>query len=445
MLTDIQCRKAAPREKAYKLPDGRGLYLHVATTGYKSWRLKYRVNGKEKLFVIGQYPDVPLTEARQQLTKLKQQLRENQDPSIVRKQERAAARLEAASTFEMIARQWHTLQKPRWTSKHANQVLASLDLHLFPKLGKVPINSITAPMMLEAIRAVEKSSIEIAKRVQRRASKIFTYAIAIGIGSGNPAAAVKDALQPMMRGRFPAIVNLARLRRFLADAESQDAQPQTRLANRFLALTAARPSMVRLMPPEEIYGLDGPNPEWRIPAVRMKLLKDRKYRFEYDFIIPLPPQAAEVLREARRLFGNSPFVFPSPTDRRKPLSENTLSGYCRVAGYGREHVPHGWRSSFSTIMNEIATVHDRPNDRAMIDLMLAHLPGDVESDYNRYAYLPRRRELAEEWAGLLLKDALPIAELLRPMEPKGIVRTQAPARERPLNLRGPGRPRKQSA
>jgi len=444
MLTDLQCRKAAPKDRDYKLPDEKGLYLFVTKAGFKSWRLKYRVAGVEKRLVIGPYPEISLIKAREERDAARQLLREHQDPSVVRKQKKAAARLEAVSTFEKIAQKWHATQLPRWEKKHAGQVIGSLKLHVFPAIGKLPINAITPPMVLEIIEAIEVHSVEIAKRVQRRMSKIFGYAIASGIGTANPAAQIKDALQPVIRGRYPAITNIERLRQFLAAAEAQDAYPQTRLASRFLALTVARPSMVRLMPPEEIFGLDGPSPEWRIPATRMKLLKDRKFRAEFDFIIPLSTQAADILREARQRWGNAPYVFPSATKPTAAMSDMTLVKFLRLAEFEGEHVPHGWRSSFSSIMNREAALADRPGDRAIIDLMLAHLPGDVESDYNRYSYLERRRDLAQAWADMLLRDFPPAAALMVDQLPRGIVRTQAPARNGPVTRRGPGRPRKES-
>jgi hypothetical protein len=75
-------------------------------------------------------------------------------------------------------------------------------------------------------------------------------------------------------------------------------------------------------------------------------------------------------------------------------------------------VPRGWRSTFSTVMNERAQALDRPGDRAIIDLMLAHIPDGVEATYNRAAYLPRRIQIAQEWADLLLDGFAPAAELL---------------------------------
>jgi hypothetical protein len=54
-----------------------------------------------------------------------------------------------------------------------------------------------------------------------------------------------------------------------------------------------------------------------------------------------------------------------------------------------------------------------PNDRAIIDLMLAHVPKDkVEAAYNRAMHLGRRRELAQLWADLLLEKMAPAGELL---------------------------------
>ncbi|MCZ4341498.1 integrase arm-type DNA-binding domain-containing protein [Sphingomonadaceae bacterium G21617-S1] len=436
-LTDLQCRKAASRDRDFKLTDGQGLFLYVTTKGHKSWRFKYRFADRQKQIVIGPYPEISLDDARVERVRFRALLRANQDPLIVRKQEKAATRAAAASTFEKIGRQWHAVSRKGWSERHATKILESLELHLFPTLGRMPINDITPPMMLEAIRAVEKGSIDIAKRVQRRASKIFSYAIAAGIGMVNPAAAIKDALQPLIGSRLPAIVNLPRLRSFLLSAEEQDAEPQTRLANRFLAITQARPSMVRLMPPSEIFDLDGDQPQWRIPAARMKLAKDKKLRFEYDFIVPLCSQAVDVLREARSRFGNAAYVFPSPSDPRKPMSDATLAKFLKLKDYPGEHVPHGWRSSFSTIMNEKAAIDDRPSDRPIIDLMLAHLPSDVESIYNRYLYLPRRTELSQEWADMLLEGFGPASSLMRDMPPRGVVRTQATARERPDIRRGP--------
>jgi integrase len=119
--------------------------------------------------------------------------------------------------------------------------------------------------------------------------------------------------------------------------------------------------------------------------------------------------------KAARLFGvNRRYLFPSARHAHRPITENALNvAYRRVAGFEGKHVPHGWRSTFSTIMNERAIEQNRPADRAIIDLMLAHVPKDkVESAYNRASYMPRRRELAQEWADLISEGLAPVESLL---------------------------------
>ncbi len=110
----------------------------------------------------------------------------------------------------------------------------------------------------------------------------------------------------------------------------------------------------------------------------------------------------------RQITGECRYAFPNSRSGQKPMSENALGYMLNRAGYHGRHVPHGWRSAFSTVMNR----HHR-DDRGIIDLMLAHTPpNETEGAYNRELYLDRRRELAQIWADLLLEGFSPPAELL---------------------------------
>lgn len=135
MLTDVQIRKAKPAEKAYKLSDSGGLFLQVAKSGSKLWRLKYRFRGKEKLLSIGAYPDVSLVEARAAASAAKDELKLGRDPSAVKKLKRLAITSPEGDTFEAIAREWFELQKAHWVERHAKDVIDSLESDVFPKLG----------------------------------------------------------------------------------------------------------------------------------------------------------------------------------------------------------------------------------------------------------------------------------------------------------------------
>ncbi|UWF60993.1 tyrosine-type recombinase/integrase [Brucella sp. 2716] len=110
----------------------------------------------------------------------------------------------------------------------------------------------------------------------------------------------------------------------------------------------------------------------------------------------------------QRLTGKGPYVFPNARHAHKPMSENALGYLLNRAGFPHRHVPHGWRSTFSTVMNE-----EFPADRFVIDAMLAHKPKDkVEAAYNRAQHMARRAELAQIWADKLLEGASPAADLL---------------------------------
>jgi integrase len=215
------------------------------------------------------------------------------------------------------------------------------------------------------------------------------------------------------KGRRPAYRDLEDARALLRETEAAPGHPVTKLASRLLALTLVRPGVLRSAPWNgELKQLDGKEPLWWIPAERMKLGLERKQDDTYDHLVPLSRQAVEVILAVKMLTGRGPLMFPNLRNAHEPMSENAIGYmYNRILGVRGRHVPHGWRATFSTIMNERAELLERPADRAIIDLMLAHVPDNIEGAYNRAAYMPRRRQIAQEWADMLL-DGFPPAESL---------------------------------
>lgn len=407
MLTDTEIRKAKPGDKPRKMSDGGGLYLAVSLTGSKLWRMKYRFADKENVLSFGPYPEVTLAEARAKRDEARALLRDGQNPSIEKRKQKAAAIFDTGTTFEAVAREWHDENKSKWTAVHCYDVLHSLERDVFPSLGQLPIKSITAPMVLKALRAIEdRSARETARRIRQRMSAVFVFAIASGRGENDPAAIVQGAMKPIRKGRQPAVTDLEEAREILRKIDQQPSNPATRLAIRLLALTALRPGALATTPWEEINGLDGAL--WTVPASRMKLalhLKDDETR---DHLVPLSRQALETIEALRPFTGATPYLFPNGRTSQKPMSENAMGYLLNRAGYHHRHVPHGWRATFSTVMNERYPLESR-----IIDLMLAHTPKDkVESAYNRAAHLARRTELAQEWADLLMVDQMPLEDVM---------------------------------
>jgi integrase len=406
MLTDTAVRKAKAGEKAYKLADSGGLHLFVSPAGGKLWRFRYSYDGKEKLLSIGPYDAVGLVEARAARDAAKASLRDGRDPGIVKKLRKLAHATSTANTFEAVAREWYDLNKSQWVERHADDVITSLEREIFPMLGNVPIADIRAPELLALLRGIEKSAKETARRIRQRCSAIFVYAIGSGRAENDPAATVQKAMAPMVKGRQPAITDLAAAREMLAKADAETAHPVTKLALRILALTAARPGTLITTPWSEWNGI--PDGVWRIPAERMKLRLQHKGDEERDHWAPLARQTLEAIEALREMTGRGPLAFPNTRHAHKPMSENAIGYLLNRAGYHHRHVPHGWRSTFSSVMNERYRA-----DRHLIDLMLAHVSKDkTEGAYNRALHIDRRRELAQEWADLILEGARPAKDLL---------------------------------
>jgi integrase len=423
LLSDAKARAAKPRPKPYKLTDGGQLYLLVTPSGGKLWRWNYRYDGKQKCMAFGAYPLISIADARGKRDEAYTTLCEGRDPAVVKKL-RIEQTMEAArQTFERVAREWYDNAKAQWATVHASDVLRSLERDVFPAIGALPITDLNPPVVLKVLREVEaRGSIETAKRIRQRISAVFVYAIAQGIATSDPAEKLGAVLKPLRKGRQPAITELAPLRRMILIAEEDYARPVTRLALRFLALTAVRPNELRGARWDEFEDLNGSEPLWRIPATRMKGDLDRKDEVNGDHLVPLTSQAIAVLRALWPLTGEAPLVFPSNRHAHRPMSENAIGYLLNRAGYHGHHVPHGFRAAFSTIMNEWAERKGKPSDRKIIDLMLAHVPREkVEGAYNRAAYMPRRRELAEAWAGMLSEGLPPPTVLVeRPAKAVGL-------------------------
>lgn len=433
MLNDAKIKAAKPRERAYKLGDSGQLFLHVSPAGGRHWRMNYTYGTgphgkpKQKTLTIGAYPAVSLVEARKKRDAAKEMLREGRDPAVERKVKAKALALDNQNTFEAVARTWWAKQVPRWSAVHAKDVIESLEENIFSEIGDLPLSAIKAPKLLELLTRVEaRGAIETAHRIRQRISSVFVFGIAAGIADVDPAASLGKALSPKPRSkRQPSIIDrlpnqnarLTAVRQVLIDCEAERCRAVTKFALRFLALTSVRPGELRFGQWAEIEGVDwarDPDEQdlsaalWRIPAERMKGDEDRKAEEDGDHLVPLSRQAVEVLFALYPLSGHLRLMFPSERHLHRPISENTIRALLIRAGYHQRHVPHGWRAAFSTIMNERAKLAGRDGDRAVIDLMLAHVPKDkVEGAYNRASFLPRRREIAQEWADLLLADMWP--------------------------------------
>lgn len=386
MLTNAAAKAAGAQARAYKLHDQGGLHLLVRPTGSKSWQMKYRWRGREKLLTLGQFPEVNVSRARILQAEAKEQLAAGVDPG------RKAA---SAGTLEQLARLWYRANLPGWSEAHAGDVLASLERDIFPELGALAAGRVTAPQLLEAIEAIAGRGCRTsAHRVRQRLAEIFAFGRARGLVTGNPAADLGAAmLSPPPARPHAALTSIEDCRALLAACERDRARVETIHASRFLALTAVRLAAVRGMVWAEV---DLAARTWTVPAARMKLSRAKKDDARFDHVVPLSAAAANLLLATRKGAADNALVFPGREGG--PIAAGAIRELYERAGFGGRHVPHGWRASFSTILNEELG----PEWRFDIDAALGHAgKGKVEAAYNRSAQLARRRELFDRWGALL--------------------------------------------
>ena len=384
-LNDRQIRNAKPAAKPYKLADGGGLYLAVTPAGGKSWRLKYRIGGKEKLLTIGKYPAVSLLEARQAAEQARADLAKGADPAAAKQQAKAARQAAACNTFENIAREWHAYQLPGWTPAHAAKVWRSFEADILPAIGKEPIHTISVKQIQAVIENVAKrGALDTAATVLQRIKAVFNYAIRTERAENNPAVPLVGIIKAPKQKHQPALPQ-SELTEFYRRLMRENIKQPTRLAMLLIMLTFVRAGELRKA---EWADFDFEAREWRIPAEKMKM--------KAPHIVPLADWTLELLQELHALTGHSRYLFPAVGSPDKPMSENTLGYLTGRMGYSGIATPHGFRSLATDVLNE----NGYPPD--VIERQLAHVEQNkVRAAYHRTEYLPQRHEMMAWYADFL--------------------------------------------
>ena len=397
-LTDTAIRNAKPgitpagkeTAKPYKLGDAGGLYLEVAPTGGKWWRLKYRHGGKEKRLSLGVYPDVSLKDARQRRDDARKLLANDIDPAENRKAVKASQAERAGNSFEVIAREWYAKQSATWSENHGSRIIQRLERDIFPWIGGRPIAEITAHELLAVLRRIEaRGAVETAHRAHQNCGQVIRYAVATGRAARDPSPALKGALPPVKEKHHAAITDPKKIGALLRAIDDYQGQFVTKCALRIAPLVFVRPGELRKAEWAE-FDLD--KAEWNIPAERMKMREPH--------LVPLSAQAVAILLELHPLTGQGKFVFPGARTNGRPMSDNAILAALRRMGFAKDEMSgHGFRAMARTILDEVLGV--RPD---YIEHQLAHAVRDPNGRaYNRTAHLVERHKMMQQWADYLDK------------------------------------------
>jgi integrase len=382
-LTDTAVRNAKPGPKVSRLFDGGGLYLEVSPSGGKWWRLKYRMDGKEKRLSLGTYPDTSLKDARERRDQARKLLAAGTDPSDERKADKAARKVAALNTFEAVAGAWLEKSADTWDQGTMDKVRAALVNHVYPRIGRMPITTVRPADVRELVQAIEAGGArETAGRVFQRVRAVFRYAVAHELTTADPTYPLKPAeILKRQTVTHRAALTEREVPQFMRLLNEYQGDSATRAALHLLMLTAVRPGELRGARWEEF---DEGRALWRIPAERMKM--------KTEHTVPLSSQAVALLATLRPAPGAVGLVFPSPFYPGKPISDGTLNSALARMGYKGTATAHGFRTLFSTCANEAGW----PTD--VIEKQLAHEERDeVRAAYNRASWLAERTKLMQWW------------------------------------------------
>lgn len=352
-LTSAKIRTLKPSDKPFKVSDSHGLYLRVKPGGSHHWYLKYRISGKESRIALGAYPAISLSDARQQREGIRKMLALNINPV----QQRAAVRGSRTpeKVFKNVALAWHKSNR-KWSQNTADRLLASLNNHIFPVIGNLPVSELKPRHFIDLLKGIEeKGLLEVASRTRQHLSNIMRHAVHQELIDTNPAANLGGVTTPPVRRHYPALP-LERLPELLERIGAyHQGRELTRHAVLLMLHVFIRSSELRFARWSEI---DFTNRVWTIPATREPIIgvrySGRGAKMRMPHIVPLSEQSIAILKQIKDITGNNELIFPGDHNPYKPMCENTVNKALRVMGYDtkKDICGHGFRAMACSALME---------------------------------------------------------------------------------------------
>lgn len=372
-LTNTEVLRSKAIDKDLTLHDGDGLFMVVKTTGKKLWRFRYqRPATKQRTMIgLGAFPALSLADARRLRADYLSLLANGIDPQTQAEQVTEQQQIALDSIFSTVAANWFALKQASVTADYAKDIWRSLEKDVFPAIGEIPVQEIKARKLVEALEPIKaRGALETVRRLVQRINEIMIYAVNTGLINANPASGVGMAFEKPKKQNMPTLrpEELPKLMRSLVIS---NLSVTTRCLIEWQLLTLVRPSEASGTQWVEI---DLDSKLWTIPAERMKAKREH--------VVPLSPQALELLDLMKPISNHRVYVFPSRNNPKQPMNSQTANAALKRIGYGGKLVAHGLRSIASTALNELECNPD------VIEAALAHIEkNEVRRAYNRSIYL----------------------------------------------------------
>lgn len=364
---------------AGKHSDGGGVWLFKTGTKSGKWVFRFTIHGRRREMGLGAYPEVSLAEARQKAEQARALIRNDQDPIKARQNAKREA-IRNLHILSDIAQDAFDSRKAELKGDgKAGRWFSPLEIHILPKLGKLPVSDIDQIDIRDCIAPIWHTKAETAKKALNRLNICLRHAAALGLEVDLQAPEKARALLGKSKHKVKHIASLPwqDVPDFFHSLEEDTI---THLALKLLILTGLRSKPIRFIHEGQIVG-----DIWTVPG---DLMKGREGQTA-DFRVPLVPEMLDIIDRARPQSRDG-YLFPNV--RKGVISDATMSRFMERRGL--EARPHGFRSS---LRNWLSEQTDAPHDVA--EAMIAHFPGSkVEKAYKRTDFLDQRRELHEKWA-----------------------------------------------
>lgn len=386
-LTNTYINNLKPNKKLKRHPDGRGLYLTVAVSGSKIWEHRCYFKSKETYLVLGNYPELSMLDARQIRDKNKQLIKKGVHPKDIKSLLSNQSTTE--KTFEDVFNEWHSIRKDEWSTDYAIDVKQRASCYLLPFIGHKSISDITPPIIIKLLKDIDsRGLIDTLEKVRGIASRVFSYAVGMGIIAVNPARDLPDVFRKKKSKHYATITNPVDIKWLLKTIEGHRGSHQVRMCLILAPYVFLRPG--------ELTGLTWKEIEFNSKLIR---INGDRMKMRKDHLVPMSTQTYQILSELREIKMDSVFVFPSPRNKNKCITTSSLLASLRTLGIDKEQfTTHGFRHMASTRLNEIGFSSD------VIERQLSHTESNkVKAAYNHAEHLDKRVDMMQQWSDYLDK------------------------------------------
>jgi integrase len=387
-----------PKARSYLVSDGQGLGLEILPSGSRSWRYRYRLNGKLEKVSLGHYPAFNLQAARKKRDEYAEMLAHGKSPARHKQAEKYAV-AHTTTVFEFGERYFTEIVQR--DCKDPRPIRRYLDKEIYPRLADKAVRDVTSSDVTTIVfRKRDGGAPASAAQIRNLLKRMFEYAMANGVITLNPALTIPMRFITQARPRARTL-SPGELRIYLQTLYQSNIRRQFKLALHQILLTLVRKSELILARWEHV---DFDAAEWQIPAENSKT--------RAPHIVYLSRQSVDIFRELQNLAGGSLWVIPSRGSLGKPFSTTALNQALQGVSFA---IPpftiHDMRRTGSTLLHK----KGYPSD--VIEKALNHTIGGVRGVYNRAQYSDQRRKMLQFWAdyieGLVSEKKVLIGNFVR--------------------------------